>query len=376
MQSEQMTGRQRFLTALRGGLPDRVPLFEYHWGPPFIKMVLGQPYSYYHNAEDEVAMSLSVGIDMVWTAPLGFIGLATIQKHGDRYQDEWGTYYGTGEQSWPSGWSEGDVVNSREDWRRIHIPDPDDPRRFQQPRQTVELAAGRLAVVGGVRGPFSSTWMLAGLVNMSMWIYDDPQLLHDMLRELGRWNTQLALHMVEAGVDAIVIHDDWGMNKSTFIKPDDWRRFVRPYIADQVEAIANAGVPVILHSDGNLNALMDDIVQLKIAALNPLQRSANMNLAHVKARYGHRLCLVGNIDTTQTLSHGTPDAVEREALECLLDAADNGAYIMAPDHSYHSAIPFDNIWRVLSTCKQYGVYPLDIEAIRSRLQELDTILGE
>jgi uroporphyrinogen decarboxylase len=371
MSDDPMTGRERFLTALKGGIPDRVPLFEYHWGPTFIKSVLGQPRHYWHNAEDEVAMSIATGIDMVWTAPLGFIGLATIQQHGDQYQDEWGTTYGTGQQSWPAGWSQGDVVNSRQDWRNIRIPDPDNPVRFEQPRRTVELAAGRLAVVGGVRGPFSSTWMLAGLVNMSMWIYDDPQLLHDILREMGRWNTRLAQLMVEAGVDAIVIHDDWGMNKSTFIKPDDWRRFVLPYIAQQVETIANTGVPVILHSDGNLNALLDDIVQLRISALNPLQRSANMNLAQVKAQYGQQLCLIGNLDTTRTLSHGTPEAVEREVLQCLLDAASGGGYILAPDHSYHAAIPIDNIWRALETTKQYGTYPLHQQVIEARIRELE-----
>ena len=49
-----MNSRERFVTALRGGVPDRVPLFEFHFGPPFIKSVLGEPSSYWHNADDEV----------------------------------------------------------------------------------------------------------------------------------------------------------------------------------------------------------------------------------------------------------------------------------------------------------------------------------
>ena len=145
---------------------------------------------------------------------------------------------------------------------------------------------------------------------------------------------------------------------------------MQPYIAQQVETIANAGVPVILHSDGNLNALMDDIVQLKIAALNPLQRTADMDLGSVKAKYGDRLCLIGNIDTTRTLAHAAPDVVEREVLQCLLDGAPGGGYIVAPDHSYHSAIPVANIWRVLDTVRRYGTYPLDVDAIASRIHEL------
>jgi len=130
---------------------------------------------------------------------------------------------------------------------------------------------------------------------------------------------------------------------------------------------------VILHSDGNLNAILDDIVQLKIAALNPLQRSAQMDLARIKARYGDRLCLIGNLSTTTTLAHGTPEEVERETLECLRDGAPGGRYIFAPDHSYHSGIPVANIWRALETAKKYGAYPLDMEAIQARIAMLQTI---
>jgi uroporphyrinogen decarboxylase len=176
--------------------------------------------------------------------------------------------------------------------------------------------------------------------------------------------------MVRAGVDAIIIHDDWGMNKSTFIKPDDWRRLVFPCIAEEVEVVAATGTPVILHSDGNLNRIMDDIIQLGIVALNPIQRGAYMDLAAIKRQYGSRLCLIGNLNTAQTLAYGGPDDVEREVLECLRDAAPGGGYILAPDHSYHGAIPTANIWRALDTCKQHGSYPQQLAAIEARLTEL------
>jgi len=365
-----MTGRERYLVALRGGVPDRVPLHELHWGPGFIREVLGRPFSLYHNADDEVAMARATGVDMAWTAPLGFTALTSIQMHGETFVDEWGTRWGSNEQSWPAAWSYGDVVNSREDWVKVRFPDPDLPFRYEQPRRFVELAAGELAVVGGVRGPFSATWMLAGLVNMSTWLYDDPPLLAEMLREMGRYNTQLGLGLLQAGVDAVIVHDDWGMNKSTFIKPDDWRRLVYPCIAEQVETLAATGAPVILHSDGNLNRILDDIAQLRICALNPIQRGANMNLAEIKVRYGERLCLIGNLDTSGVLSHGAPDDVERQALECLRDAAPGGGYIMAPDHSYHGAISHANIRRALEACRRYGDYPLDVGAIQGRLAEL------
>jgi uroporphyrinogen decarboxylase len=316
-----MNSRERFMTALHGGIPDRVPLFEYYWAPPFINSVLGKLMSPHHNADDEVAMSRATGIDMVWTAPYGFTGLCTIQLHGEEYVDEWGIHWGSDQTSWPGAWPAKEAVHSREDWEKLEIPDPYLPMRMEQPRRFVELADDELAVVAGIRGPFSAVWMLAGLVNISLWIYDDPDFLHELLREMSRWNTKLGLQLKEAGVDALTIHDDWGMNESTFIGTDHWRAFVKPYITDEVETLANAGIPVILHSDGNLNALMEDIAELKIVGFNPLQRTAKMDIAEIKAKYGDQMSLIGNVSASTTLPHGSPDDVEREVLECLRDAA-------------------------------------------------------
>ncbi len=366
-----MNGCERFLTALHGGVPDRVPLFEFYWGLPFIRSVLGDSQkSLYHNADDEVAMSRATGIDMVYTAPYGMTSFTSIQLHGEEYQDEWGTVWGSNQDSWPGAWPKTEVVKSREDWSKLSIPDPTLAMRIEQPRRTVELANGELAVVGGIRGPFSALWMLAGLVCMSEWIYDDPMFLDELLGEMGRWNTELGLQLIAVGVDAVIIHDDWGMNKSTFIGPDHWRQFVLPHITQEIETLADTSTPVILHSDGNLNLLIPEITELKIHGLNPLQRSAKMDLAEIKARHGDHLCLIGNINCSTTLPHGTPQEVEREVLECLRDAAPGGGYVMAPDHSFHSAIPFENTWAVLNTCKKYGTYPLDRDAIQARLEEL------
>jgi uroporphyrinogen decarboxylase len=267
------------------------------------------------------------------------------------------------------------IVNNRAEWRKLKFPDPDLPVRMEQPRRAVALAndavAGNpLAVVGAVRGPFSGAWMAAGMVNMSNWIYKDPELLNDVLREMARWNTQVGLNLIAAGVDAIMIHDDWGMNMGLMIKPDHWRRYVLPHIAEEVSALAATGTPVIMHSDGNLNAIMDDIAQLEIAALNPLQRNAGMNLAQLKRRYGDRLCLIGNISATVTLPHRGVTEVALEALECIRDAAPGGGYIMAPDHSYHGAVPSENVRAVFETCQEYGAYPLDLPAIEARIAEL------
>jgi len=365
-----MNSRERFMTALSGEVPDRVPLFEFYWGLPFIKSVLGDISSPYHNADDEVNMSRAMGIDMVYTAPYGFTSFTSINLHGKEYMDEWGMTWGSSDESWPGSWPIEHAINNYEDWKSLTIPDPNLSGRMIQPKRTIELAKKDLAVVGGIRGPFSAASILCGLVNLCMWLYENPAFVHHLIQTMSEWNTKIGIQLIETGVDAVIIHDDWGMNDSTFIRPEQWIKFVKPYIAEQVKTLSDMGVPVILHSDGNLNNILDDIMELKISALNPLQRSANMNIREIKAKYGSRLSLIGNISTTTTLSQGNPDDVELEVLECLRDAAPGGGYIMAPDHSFNSGIPAENIHRVINTCKKFGKYPINLDTINDRIIEL------
>lgn len=371
-----MTSCERFLTALRCGTPDRVPVFEFHWNPVFIETTLGRPIGP-HNVDDEVEMSHRTCIDMVWTAAHGFTAFYNCQLVGSakHYQDDWGTWYGTNEHAWPAGWPEDYAINLREDWDLIDIPNPRDPKQVEQARRAVELAGGDLAVLGGVRGPFSAAWMLTGMVNISLALYEDRSLMADIFRTLGQWNTQIGLELIKAGVDAVVVNDDYCMNNQTFISLADWRELVLPVVAEPIDTLAATGKPVILHSDGNLNAILDDIVSLRIAGLHPLQRSAKMDIAAVKKRYGDRLCLIGNLSVTTTLAHGTPDEVGCETLECLRDAAPGGGYILAADHSFHGGVSPANVWRALETCKQFGHYPLDVAAIDTewhRIKALET----
>jgi uroporphyrinogen decarboxylase len=82
-----------------------------------------------------------------------------------------------------------------------------------------------------------------------------------------------------------------------------------------------------------------------------------MDLATVKKKYGDRICLVGNIDSSRTLPYGTPEQVAEETLEALRIAAPGYCYILASDHSLHDGIPVRNILRMFEVARKHGVYP-------------------
>jgi uroporphyrinogen decarboxylase len=110
-----------------------------------------------------------------------------------------------------------------------------------------------------------------------------------------------------------------------------------------VDYVDSLGVPALLHSCGNISAYLDLLAETKIKSIHPLQRTAGMDLRRIKAEYGKRFCLIGNIDSSGTLPFGSPEDVRAEVRQAIADAAPGGGYILASDHSLHDGIPIGNI---------------------------------
>jgi uroporphyrinogen decarboxylase len=163
--------------------------------------------------------------------------------------------------------------------------------------------------------------------------------------------------LVAAGVAGIIVSDDYGFKTGPFFSPKMFKEYVLPFLTELVQTFAGLGVPVLLHSDGNINSLLDEIVATGISGLHPVEREAGMDLADLKKRYGKEICLFGNVSSTTTLSRGTEQDVEREVKECLEIAAPGGGYVLGSDHSLHEGIPVSNILKMIETAKRHGKYP-------------------
>jgi uroporphyrinogen decarboxylase len=81
-----------------------------------------------------------------------------------------------------------------------------------------------------------------------------------------------------------------------------------------------------------------------------------MDLALVKKKYGDKICIVGNIDSSRTLPFGTPEQIEAETLAALRIAAPGYGYILASDHSLHDGIPVKSILQMFDVARKHGVY--------------------
>lgn len=348
-----MTRKERFLTAVGGGVPDRVPMFDFLFQQPLYEALIGRRPGTY-NARDAVALALKLDHDAVWLPFGGFNGFQPEYLDGSTYIDEWGTTYRTNESSWPIDAPVAYPIADRDSLNRYRPPDPTLPGRASEIEAFHALPNDGMALTGGVAGPFTTCWLLMGYERMALALYDDPDLLREVFRISNAYNMEAARICVEAGCDALWLSEDLGDSSHGFLKLDHFRSVYLPYLIEITEHIASLGAPILLHSCGHITDYLPDLAQTKIAAIHPLQRTAGMDLAQVKAEYGKRFCLIGNIDSSRTLPYGTPDEVAAEVQEAIATAAPGGGYVLASDHSLHDGIPIENILAMFRAGREYG----------------------
>jgi uroporphyrinogen decarboxylase len=123
-----------------------------------------------------------------------------------------------------------------------------------------------------------------------------------------------------------------------------------------IDRIKAHNLPLFFHCCGRIYDYLDDLVELGIDAIHPLQRTAGMDIELIKNKYGNRLCIIGNIDSSRTLPFGTLEEIEAETLETLRIASPGYGYILGSDHSLHDGIPVKNILHMFEVALEHGEY--------------------
>ena len=355
-----MRPKDRFLAAMRRQPVDRVPLFDFLFQRPLFTEVIGRTPATY-NARDAMDLTVALGLDGVWIPYGCFSGWTPPQIAENVYRDEWGTtFQHNSAVSWPLDAPIDFPLKRPADLDRYTPPDPWAAGRLDEVAAAIEinkkLGGKAVAVMGGVGGPLTTAWMLMGYETICLSIYDDSQFLSDVVQIAVDFSMAAATRLAQAGVDGLVVSEDLGSSSGGLVGPDQFCAFFKFPLGTLVRHIKGLGLPVLFHSCGCIYTYLDDLMELGIDALHPLQRTAGMDLARVKRQYGGRICLVGNIDSSRTLPFGTPDDVEAEVREAIAIAAPGYGYILASDHSLHDGIPVPNILRMFDAARKYGAY--------------------
>ena len=356
-----MKPRERFVTALQCGIPDRVPVFDFLTSQELQKELIGYKTELYDGAS-QIELAHKLGTDAIFVNIGGYCGFED-EPHEEysHYKDEWGVTYI--KHGYPVMVQTDVPIKNREDWKNYTLPNPQAPHRAHVIRDAVKANEYNIAIMVGFLGPFTMMyWYFMDLENLSLTLYDDPDLITEMCDAYTQWVLESARIAYDAGtIDAFMIADDWGGTSSLLMSPAHLRKlFIKPF-GDIVKGLHKYNIPVAMHNDGRIWDVLDDLVNTGINAYHPIEKSAGMDLGTVKKRYKGKLCAIGNVNNKTTMVTGTPEDVRRETLECLEIAAPGGGYILATDHSLHDDIPFENVYALIEVAKKYGKYPLNLK---------------
>lgn len=205
---------------------------------------------------------------------------------------------------------------------------------------------------------FAMQGMDVFLMNMALY----PDFAEALLRKIAGLCKELMGPFLAAlgdNVDIIKIGDDIGTQDSLLMSPRMYRKILKPIHADFIQFIKErTSAKLFFHTDGDVQPLIDDFVEIGVDILNPIQTSAGKmsDLAGLKKRFGKEIVLCGGIDTHRVLPHGTPDEVRKEVKRVIDILGPGGGYMVASVHTVMNDVPPENVLAMVDAVEEYGRY--------------------
>jgi uroporphyrinogen-III decarboxylase len=156
---------------------------------------------------------------------------------------------------------------------------------------------------------FERMQFLRGTENLFMDFIDRPAGLFELRDRIHEWNLKVVDLWMRTDVDAIAWPDDWGSQRALLMSPEVWRELLKPCYREYVERVRASGKLVMVHSDGHIFDIYEDLIEIGVHAVN--SQLFCMDIEEVGRRFKGRLCFWGEIDRQHVLPFGSTDDVRR-----------------------------------------------------------------
>lgn len=379
----EMTSRERVWVAVSHQEPDRVPLdiggggsttlvveayqrLEAHWGLPRREpRIMSKAFRLAYLDEDAL---VRLGSDTRSLGVKGFSRAPAPTGDPDTFRDAWGVIWRRAE--YPGGYywelhGHPLAEASVEDLDRYPWPDPLDPALTAGLADEVKaLHASPYAIMadGGFKSFWELGYMMRGMEQLLMDLVADPEFvtaLMEKLLELNLAGTRKFLEIAGPYIHVFRAADDLATQNSLMMSPEAYRAVLKPIYKRYFDAVhALTPAKLFYHSCGRVNELVDDLVEIGVDILNPVQVSAMGDTSRLKQRFGSKVTFWGAVDTQDVLPHGSPADVEREVARRIRDLGPGGGYVVASVHNVQPDVPPENVLAMADAVKRHGRYPL------------------
>ena len=194
---------------------------------------------------------------------------------------------------------------------------------------------------------------LRGYENLLGDMWDEEPLLYDLIDELTEFNLALVKRYIKNGCSSMAYPEDLGMQVGPMLSPDMFRTYIKPAYERIMQPARDAGVPIHMHSDGDIRKLVDDIVDSGVEIIN-LQDLVN-GIDWIADRFKGKTCVELDIDRQRITPYGTPaeiDALIREEVEKISTKA--GGLCMI--YGLYPGVPVENVKALMDAMEKYALY--------------------
>lgn len=204
---------------------------------------------------------------------------------------------------------------------------------------------------------FEVAWQIRGFDELMCDFLLNESLADSLLDRITDIRVAMARRYAESGVDILRTGDDVGMQANLMMSVDLWRKHLKPRLKKVFNAAkeANPEIKICYHSDGYIEPIIEDLVEIGLDILNPVQPEC-MDPLRLKQQYGERLSFWGTIGIQRTLPFGTPEDVVREVRERIETVGKGGGLVIGPTHVIAPEVPYENIFAFVKAVKEYGKY--------------------
>jgi len=349
-----VNSRERVLAALSRQKPDRVPM--YLWLAPYLERRLRvergvEDVEEYLNMDIRFVQYVAQPEDPDFSPYTG-------DYPSDAWIDAWGVGYQlTGTYHFTHAFHPMQDFETIEEIEQYPFPERQPDIEAMKATVRAIIDRGLAACAQYERGPWEKAFYLMGMEQIMLKMYTHPEMVETLLDRISEVNARIAAGYAESGVDFIWFGDDLGAQKGPLMKPDMWRRFVKPNDIKLIEAAkaVRADIPIAMHSCGAVTWALDDLVEMGVDCLQSVQPEAN-DLAEIKERFGERLSFWGGIGSQSTLSYGRSEDVKEAVISAIDTLGKGGGYICASSHVVEPEAPLENIDFFKETVLSYGGY--------------------
>lgn len=310
-----MTEKERLITVMNHGIPDKVPHFELVFQIPEQAFGLSWP------TEQEV--------------------LAASEKEVDALYERF--------------FHINELIIDRYHWSAIAVP-PDFYGRRPNMITDAKKRLGDKALIYDWNGN-GVFWLMDGddMMEFAVRLYEDPADVHREAREKCERSKELAKIQADQGIDFICINSDFAFNRGPFISPKMFSEFITPYLTEIVDTIHGLGLKAMLHSDGDLRLLLDQLVSAGIDGLQSIDPQGHMDIFDVKRRYGDKLFLMGNVHTAKMQSAN--EKVIRESVRnSMAGGKPGGGFILSTSNCIFNGMPLESYHIMLDEYEKLAWY--------------------